>query len=131
MGLTPEGDPIPDNPKTKTEAAMVNRTKLALRIRERMEARKDKGAATDAALNNGEKKVLSEVISRNPALRDLINKSRAIHHTDTDIPRTSALPDNELIRKGMLKDNITESEVKQMIEESYNETGIRPVGYDD
>lgn len=86
----------------------------------------------DGTLSRGEKLKLSEAISVNPKLRELLSKIHKLERVEEQAAptRLGLLPDNELIRKGMLNDGLTLEDVEQIVAEESKEQHCRVDLYD-
>ncbi len=124
MGLLPNGQPVPEAPPAKTARESALR-----KIMSRMTL-SERTALTDKPLTQEGKVALSEAIMRNPALRKSIYLGkRLFENVHQDIPFVGALPNNELIKKGLIKDTITEEEYAAIVAEARKEVGV--TGADD
>ncbi len=135
MGLMPNGEPVPEAPpqapvgpngqptaprgkvrENRVRKAMERRAEVMRRLIVRPS---DRRATAQRDLTTSEKKLLSEAIQARPDLRRLIYLSKRLHEVEEhNIPYMGVLPDNELIKKGFLTDELTEEKVQEILDES-------------
>lgn len=120
-GLLPDGtDPRSANTsegKRRQSAYLHLMERLRKSPRLRKEADKANGDLTEA-----DKKLVASAIRNSPRLRKLINLGHHLFNEDTnDVALGSTLlpnRDNDLFKKGMLKDSLTDKDVQEMVDEA-------------